>query len=215
MRRVLGPLLLIALVVAACGGDDDDTAPSTTTAAPAEDDGGEAAQDDGDPDVTTSTTQASTTTDAADAPAGDGPDAGSADEGLGDVLLVADLTPDAEVPGPGDPEAAGRFEAELVEGVLCVDVDVAGLSAEVTGAHIHDGATGAAGPVLVDLGAPGETIGGEARWRDACTEVSDEVIERLAGAPDQHYVNVHTGAHPDGAVRGQLLVASVFDRTLE
>jgi hypothetical protein len=150
-----------------------------------------------------------------DAPAADGPDGGSADEGLGDALLVADLTPDAEVPGPGQAGAAGRFEAELVGGVLCVDMDVAGLDEPVSGAHVHDGAAGTAGPVLVDLGPPGEAIGGEARWRDACTEVSDEVIERLAASPDQHHVNVHTAAFPAGAVRGQLAVASIFDRTLE
>jgi len=123
--------------------------------------------------------------------------------------------PGAEVPGPGQAEGAGRFEAELVDGVLCVAMDVAGLPAGVTGAHVHDGAAGSAGPVLVDVGAPGRSIGGEARWRDACSGVSDAVIERLAGAPDQHDANVHTAGFPDGAVRGQLAVASVSDRTLE
>lgn len=218
MRRLLAVLVPLALLVAACGDDDDGAAATTTVAGSddaATDDGdGDGAEPDGEDDVATDDTEVSETTVPADDPAGDG-DAGSADEGLGDALLVADLSPDAEVPGPGDAEAAGRFEAELVDGVLCIDMDVAGLSGAVSGAHIHDGAAGSAGPVLVDLGPPGEAIGTEARWRDACTDVTDDVIERLASAPDQHYVNVHTGAHPDGAVRGQLAVASVFDRTLE
>jgi len=226
MRRLLGTLLPLALLVAACGDDDDAAAPATTVAEPAgedaaDDDAGgedEQGEDEGEEDEegdAPEPSEAPGTTVPTDSPAGDGPGDAGEDEGLGDALLVADLTPGAEVPGPGEAEGAGRFEAELVDGVLCVDMDVAGLTAEVTGAHIHDGAAGSAGPVLVDVGAPGEAIGGEARWRDACTDVSDDVIERLAGAPDQHYVNVHTAGFPDGAVRGQLAVASVFDRTLE
>lgn len=151
-----------------------------------------------------------------DAPAGDAPGEGSADdEGLGDALLVSDLSAAAEVPGPGDGGATGRFEAELHEGVLCVDMVVSGLGADVVGAHLHDGAAGTAGPVVVDIGGPTALGDDEDRWDDACTEVGDDVIARLAEAPDAVYVNVHTGDHPDGAVRGQLAVASVFDRTLD
>lgn len=225
MRRLLGTLLPLALLVVACGDDDEAAAPATTVAEVPGDDAdgsdtdtdlGEDEADDGErAEPTTETTDAPATTVPTDAPAGDAPGDGGADEGLGDVLLIANLSPGAEVPGPGDTDAAGRFEAELVDGRLCVDMDVAGLSAAVTGAHVHDGAAGTSGAVLVDVGAPGEALGGEALWRDACTDVSDDVIERLAAAPDQHYVNVHTGAFPDGAVRGQLAVASVFDRTLE
>jgi len=147
--------------------------------------------------------------------AGEAADGGDEDEGFGDALLIADLAPGEEVPGPGDDGASGRFEGELVDGVLCVDLDVRDLDAAIVGAHVHEGPAGTAGPVLVDLGEPTEVAGGSARWRDACIEVADEVIERLAAAPGDHYVNVHTSAHPDGAVRGQLVVGSVFDRALD
>jgi len=188
MRRLLGLVLLVALLVAACGGDGDGDAAATTTP---------------------------TTGVPTDDPAGDAPEGAGDDEGLGDVLLAADLTPEAEVPGPGATGARGRFEAELVDGELCVDMVVSDLGDAVLAAHMHEGAAGAAGPPLVDLGEPTELSATGERWVDACTPVSDDIIARLAAGPDQHYVNVHTPSFPDGAVRGQLVVASVFDRTLD
>src|SRR3546814_3882549 len=75
---------------------------------------------------------------------------------------------------------------------------VSGLGSDVVGAHLHDGAAGTAGPVVVDIGGPTAVGDDEDRWDDACTEVGDDVIARLAEAPDAVYVNVHTGDHPDG-----------------
>lgn len=224
MRPLLAVLVPLALL-AACG-DDDDVEPATTTVVddeatetPAEPDDAEAdAGDDADaadddeaaPDTTVPETTVPT-----DSPAGDAPGEGSADdEGLGDALLVSDLDGASEVPGPGDPAATGRFEAELHDGVLCVDMAVSGLGAAVSGAHLHEGAAGDAGPVIVDIGSPTAADGDPVRWVDACTEVGDDVIQKIADAPERVYVNVHTTAHPDGAVRGQLAVTSVFDRTL-
>lgn len=217
MRRLLAVLVPLTLL-AACG--DDDAAEETTTTIgaepadegptePTEDGAGEAA-------VAAPDTSVPETTLPTDGPAGDGPTDGSEDgEGLGDALLVSDLTPAAEVPGPGDEGAAGRFEAELADGRLCVDMAVTGLDAAVVGAHLHDGAAGVAGPVIVDVGTPSSPAGDPVRWDDSCTDVDDDVIQRIADSPETVYVNVHTSAHPDGAVRGQLSVASVFDRTLD
>ena len=220
MRRLLAVIVPLALL-AACGGDDDATDGPTTTAVqadPGDRDAGPDTEATDAPAGDEPSTEAASpdTTSPDDAPAGDAPGEGSADdEGLGDALLVSDVSAAAEVPGPGDEGASGRFEAELHEGVLCVDMVVSGLGSDVVGAHLHDGAAGAAGPVVVDIGGPTAIGGDEDRWDDACTEVGDDVIARLAEAPDAVYVNVHTGDHPDGAVRGQLAVASVFDRTLD
>lgn len=215
MRRLLA--VLVPLVLLAACGDGDDAAQRPTTTVAGEGTGEttteaeEPEQDDEPADTTTPETTVPT-----DSPAGDAPDDGAEDdEGLGDALLVSDLASGSEVPGPGDPAAAGRFEAELHEGVLCVDMVVSGLGAAVTGAHLHDGAAGEAGPVIVDIGDPGSTAGDAVQWVDACTEVADDVIARIAEASERVYVNVHTTSHPDGAVRGQLAVASVFDRTLD
>lgn len=66
-----------------------------------------------------------------------------------------------------------------------------------TGAHIHDGLAGENGPIIVTL------AGGPAVWTvPTGTTLSDAQIARLtAGA---YYVNVHTAALPNGAIRGQL-----------
>lgn len=214
MRRLLGMLVPLVLVAAACGDDEGDGAASTTTTTRSPDVEGRAGGDERGTEEPSATSEAPATTVATDAPAGDGPAGAGDDEGLGDALLVADLTPEGQVPGPGAAGASGRFEGELVDGVLCVDLEARGLDGAATGAHVHEGAPGAPGGVLVDLGAPSED-GADARWRDACTEVPDEAIERLATSPDSHYVDVHTAGHPDGALRGQLAVASIFDRTLD
>lgn len=65
------------------------------------------------------------------------------------------------------------------------------------GAHIHDGLAGENGPITVTL------AGGPAVWTvPAGTTLTDAQIARLtAGA---YYINVHTAALPDGAIRGQL-----------
>jgi hypothetical protein len=220
MRRLLAVLVPLALLVA-CGDDAADDAPTTVVGDAAVESPTEEPDDTGDEETGTpsegapSETTAPEDTIPTDSPAGDAPDGGAQDEGLGDALLVSDLDGAAEVPGPGHPSASGRFEGELNDGVLCVDMEVSGLATPVTGAHLHDGAAGEAGDVIVDIGEPTSADGDPVRWTDVCTEVGDDVIERIAAAPEQVYVNVHTPDLPAGAVRGQLAVASVFDRTLD
>ena len=216
MRRLLAVLVPLALL-AACGDDDAAEETTTTVVGGTPDEGtAEPTEDSTEEAGSAPDTSLPETTVPTDAPAGDGPADGSEDgEGLGDALLVSDLTAAAEVPGPGDEGATGRFEAELSEGRLCVDMSVTGLGAPVVGAHLHDGAAGIAGPIIVDIGTPPSPDARPVRWDDACTDVADDVIQRLAGSPETVYVNVHTSAHPDGAVRGQLSVVSVFDRTLD
>ncbi|MCO8125780.1 CHRD domain-containing protein [Acidimicrobiia bacterium EGI L10123] len=218
MRRSLA-LLVPLVVLVACGGDDDDAADRATTTvvddasitdttAPPEAEADEPAE--GAPSET-----APDTTVPMDAPAGDAPDGADGGDGLGDAVLASDLDGRGPVPGPGDTAATGRFEAELVDGTLCVDLVASGLDAAVTEAHLHGGPEGEEGPVLVDLGPPSTSDGGGTTWTDVCTGVDDDVIDDLAAAPELAYVDVHTASFPDGAIRGQLGVISIFDRTLD
>jgi hypothetical protein len=70
--------------------------------------------------------------------------------------------------------------------------------APATAAHIHVGAAGVAGPVVVPLAPPTGTSSG------CVTGVSPELIKAITQNPQNYYVNVHNAEFPAGALRGQL-----------
>jgi hypothetical protein len=86
---------------------------------------------------------------------------------------------------------------------VCWTVTVANLSAPVFAAHIHRGAAGVNGPVVVPFF--GFATPSTATSFAGCTEnVAADVIESIQDDPAGWYVNVHTTSFPAGAVRGQL-----------
>jgi hypothetical protein len=70
---------------------------------------------------------------------------------------------------------------------------------DVTLAHIHTGAKGVNGGVVVPLNAPvdGKSFG-------CVNNVADALVKDLAQNPQNYYFNIHTKAHPAGEIRGQL-----------
>jgi len=121
--------------------------------------------------------------------------------GQGGRPLSAILTGAAEVPGPGDPDGDGTALVTLNQGqgMVCFELVVSDITLPATAAHIHAGAAGVGGPVVVSLAAPDET--GVAR---GCREADPELIKAIRQTPEAYYVNVHTADFPAGAVRGQL-----------
>lgn len=112
--------------------------------------------------------------------------------------LVATLAGKEEVPGPGDPDGAGAATLTVAsDGKVCATMKVSQLD-EPTAAHVHQGRAGLAGPVDFALPVPkgGATAG--------CVTATPDKASALLADPAAFYVNVHTGAFPDGAVRGQL-----------
>jgi hypothetical protein len=110
----------------------------------------------------------------------------------------ANLTVRAEVPSPKDVPrlAGGTFSAKLDGTTLKWDLRFRRLSGKATAAHIHTGAKGKAGPVIVPLCGPCKSrMSGTARL--TASEVS-------ALASGKTYVNVHTARNPAGELRGQL-----------
>ena len=106
-----------------------------------------------------------------------------------------------EVPGPGVTAASGTAEVVVVEerDEVCVEISVSDLD-QPSAAHLHQGPPGEAGEVVLALPAPTEGTGSV----DGCVTAAPKVIERLVSDPGRYYVNVHSLAAPDGALRGQL-----------
>ncbi len=103
----------------------------------------------------------------------------------------------AEVPGPGDPDGGGAALLRVSSTRVCYKLAVTKI-APATAAHIHSGAAGVAGPVVVALQAP--TRGAS----KACATVTPALASAIVANPANYYVNVHNAAYPSGAVRGQL-----------
>lgn len=119
----------------------------------------------------------------------------------GGTVLAATLTGAAEVPGPGDADGTGQATIRVTrgEGRVCYELSASGITLPASAAHIHEGAAGVAGDIVVPLSPPDAS--GAAT---GCVNVSRTLTERIFFNPAGYYVNVHTSDFPNGAVRGQL-----------
>ena len=98
---------------------------------------------------------------------------------------------------------------------VCWVVTVAGLTAPAFASHIHKGAAGVTGPVVVPFFNTGPNTPSSATSFSGCTgNVDRALIEDIQDNPAGYYVNVHTScggqpatcgpAFPISVVRGQL-----------
>ncbi len=67
-----------------------------------------------------------------------------------------------------------------------------------TFAHIHIGAKGRSGNIVVPLST------GPRLHHQGCVSVSSALINAIERRPHSYYVNIHSTAYPGGAVRAQL-----------
>jgi hypothetical protein len=82
---------------------------------------------------------------------------------------------------------------------------VTDISLPATGAHIHRGVAGVAGPIKVAMNNPTEVGSSGVGLAFGCEQgVSKTLLRRIQKNPQRFYVNVHTTDYPAGAVRGQL-----------
>jgi hypothetical protein len=117
--------------------------------------------------------------------------------------LDASLAGSAVVPGPrsGDPDGSGTAHVVLVpaESRICYSLSALDI-APATAAHVHQGAAGRVGPIVLELIPPPPT----GRTSSGCVEADPALLDALLGNPDGYYVDVHNSEFPNGAIRDQL-----------
>ena len=110
------------------------------------------------------------------------------------------LTGGQESPKPTAFGAHGSFSYDIDGTQFCYTLEVSGLSAPATAAHVHVGDRNAPGPVVIPLTVTMAT----AFDVSACTTASADLLAAIEADPSAYYVNVHNANNPGGEIRGQL-----------
>lgn len=146
--------------------------------------------------------------------AGLGIGAGVASAGHTNTVLETELDGRDEVASDangkrnvGDPNGRGEAYVFGIDGdakTLCYVLTVDKI-ATATAAHIHEGARGKNGPVVVNLAAPADGNAADCLTEgEAGKFVGDQTVAEILANPQDYYVNVHNAEFPGGAIRGQL-----------
>jgi hypothetical protein len=117
---------------------------------------------------------------------------------LADVVFIVNMDGAQEVPGPGDANGSGfsYVSVDRPNQTICFGMTLT-MVRNPTAAHIHLGAAGVAGPVVLTI-TP-------AIWHHPwCTTAPQALIRDILNNPQNYYINVHSMQFPAGAVRGQL-----------
>jgi hypothetical protein len=119
------------------------------------------------------------------------------------LLFSARLTGSEETP-PVPTQAVGlaSFALNATRDTMCIEVTVQHLSGPITNAHIHEGAFGVPGPPVIPL--LNFVNGNRISAVITGNSLSDSVIAKFLNG--MYYINVHTAAHPNGEIRGQIML---------
>ena len=78
-------------------------------------------------------------------------------------------------------------------------------SVNIIGLHVHQGAKGANGPVVVSSGiAPFTDVDGQGNITTVVTGTPSATLQAILDNPRNYYVNLHTNVNPGGALREQM-----------
>lgn len=130
------------------------------------------------------------------------------------------LSPANEVPAIGNAESSGSgsvtvtFDTTYTAGALTAatatfSVTMSGFPANtpINAAHIHPGAAGVNGGVLVSTGlVAGQVVltNGSGTFTRGPVTVPPEVAQQIINTPEAYYFNIHSTINPGGVARGQL-----------
>jgi hypothetical protein len=99
-------------------------------------------------------------------------------------------------------DAAGAITSGEV--VFYFNYDFPG-SVTITGLHVHQGAKGVNGPIVVDSGVASFTdADGEGNVTTVVSNVTPATLQAILSSPRSYYANLHTSVNPGGALRDQL-----------
>jgi hypothetical protein len=112
--------------------------------------------------------------------------------------LVGVLNGANEVPGPGSADGFGLAGFRIEGATVAYSIMVQHLTTP-TASHIHRGAAGVAGPVVITLASSFPN-----NFASATASASPDLIDEIRRNPSGFYVNVHNADFPNGAIRAQL-----------
>jgi hypothetical protein len=113
------------------------------------------------------------------------------------VSLSGSNEPQGGVPGSS---GTATVTVDPASGQVCATVTTSVTNGVAM--HIHRGAPGADGPVVVPFEAKDINAG------RVCVAAGATVAKAIAADPAAYYLNIHTNAAPAGALRGQLATAT-------
>jgi hypothetical protein len=121
---------------------------------------------------------------------------------LAATALAAPMTFTADLAdgGAGDADGSGSatITIDVDTGEVCWDLSVEGIG-DVVASHIHVGAEGVNGGVVVPL-----DVDGFSGTSEDCVDAGDADLQAIVDDPAGFYVNIHTAEFSAGAIRGQL-----------
>ena len=125
--------------------------------------------------------------------------------------LAATMEPQQEVPATSSTASGtGTLTYDVAAKTFDVNVTVSGMTpATVTGFHIHAAPTGVNGPIIVDF-TSGSLVPAGDGFTFTGNDIALPAAQEAALLGGQTYLNVHTAAFPNGAIRGQLIPSALF-----
>ena len=121
------------------------------------------------------------------------------------MLLSARMDGAQQTPSvSGSGTGISSFVLNSTRDTLCINATFANLTGPATGIHIHSGALGASGAVLVDLTSNivGNRVSATITGTILTALLKSNMLKGLT------YLNLHTAANPGGEIRGQIYLES-------
>lgn len=111
------------------------------------------------------------------------------------------LTGANETPNPADPDGIGFAVITFDPGAGTITFNVYAQSiATPTASHIHRGAAGVTGPIIIPFNVPFD----EGVSSGTLTGIAPSFMAEVIANPPGYYFNIHNAGFPGGAIRGQL-----------